>query len=326
LETIKTPFFWLFSIIWSVINCLNRGLIKIGITKPIRLESQVISVGNIQAGGSGKTPLIALIAEQAHQRGLSVCILTRGYHSAWEKHGGIIHPGSDEMDPSVCGDEPALLHKLCPFATIGVGKNRVKQYRAVQAEKKIDLVLLDDGFQNRKIIKDLDIVAWTSAKPGQRLFREFESSLKRADLVVWTKGCRPPPALTSQPVVKISYDLSGAPNYSPDSFKAPLPLWLITGVADPRSVRELLVKSGYSVTKHTVYRDHFRYSSSLIKQTLNKASQENLRVALTGKDWVKWKSQGFDLVKSPDVDVMVFEPKIRFEKGMEIWNRVLWNE
>jgi tetraacyldisaccharide 4'-kinase len=309
---------YIISFFWSAVNSLIRLFIRTEMMKPIQLSARVISVGNIQSGGSGKTPLVAFIAKQAHERGLQVVILSRGYRSLWEKEGGVILPGLGDIDPKVCGDEPALLHQLCPFAFIGVGHDRVKQFHRIEKGnlKSTDLVLLDDGFQNWRIFKDCEIVACTTDKPWQRVFRDFRMALKQdADLVVWTKGKQKEHSDGSYevPTVEAKFELDKAVYRGP--------VWLIAGVADHKSVLHLAIDSGYQVKKQDTYPDHYSYSYSLIRSILEQASQEDLRVAVTGKDWVKWKALGV-----MESEVLVLEPQIRLTKGLNTWDQILWEK
>jgi tetraacyldisaccharide 4'-kinase len=306
---------------------IARSLKDFGIVKGTRLDTRVVSVGNIQVGGAGKTPLVAQIAREAAQRKLRVCILTRGYKSKWESEGGILFPGTSEIDPSLCGDEAALLHELCPEAWIGVGADRVKQFHDVAREvanhqlSKIDLVILDDGFQHWRIQKDLDIVALTSAKTGEVLFREGFQALKQADLLVWTKGeaCPLSPeslASLGKPMIRVRYQIPQAPKG--DSQQG---YWLVTGIADSQSALELIRKSGYDIKRQFELKDHAHYEKAWVKNLLRDSRQQNSKIALTGKDWVKWKSLGVS-----SQEVLVLEPQLVFEEGQEIWLKTLWGE
>lgn len=193
------------SFIWSLASHFVRAGVSWGWIKPYHLRVRVISVGNIQVGGSGKTPLVAQIANEAHARGLRVAILTRGYKSVWEKTGGVIFPSQHTkdlqkdvtIDPKLCGDEPALLHELAPYAAIAVGANRIRSYMRLVHELRwaVDLVILDDGFQHLKIHRDLDVVALTSKTRRDVLYRDFDSSLNSKSnsiFCVWTKGSNVP--------------------------------------------------------------------------------------------------------------------------------------
>jgi tetraacyldisaccharide 4'-kinase len=222
--------------VWSFLSQTARASSKAGLLKSTRLDSKVISVGNIQVGGAGKTPLVAQIANEAIQRGHSVCILTRGYKSVWELKGGIIPPGTQSFDAAQCGDEATLLHELCPGAYVGVGADRVKQFQEVLAHsqkcfhKKIDITLLDDGFQHWAIQKDIEVVALTSAKNNAVLFRDSIHALRNADLLVWTKGDeRPVPV--NRPLVVVNYRLP-----RPSESQQDQDYCLITGLANGQHV------------------------------------------------------------------------------------------
>jgi tetraacyldisaccharide 4'-kinase len=76
---------WLLSAIWSNVNWIMRLALKLKILRSEKLDSYVVSIGNIQAGGAGKTPIVAFIANHAAKKGGSVCILCRGYGAEWEK-------------------------------------------------------------------------------------------------------------------------------------------------------------------------------------------------------------------------------------------------
>ena len=310
------------SALWSCVNQLVRFWfhwgVQRGFFKPARFGARVVSVGNIQVGGAGKTPLVAHIARQGAERGLEVWILTRGYRSLWEKTGGLLGPQSSIVSPAQCGDEAALLHELCPQAWIGVGRDRVSQYQSLRQERgrDPDLVVLDDAFQNFQMIKDLEIVALTAARPRDVLFREGMRALERADLLVWTKGeilGEFRPILEHKPWVHIQYELSPA--------RSDATLWLWTGVADGESVERLARQSGYRVVKHSVVRDHFRYSKDQVLSVLAEARGLGLQIALTGKDWVKWKQFGV-----PQESVVVLEPQIQWIQGESVWQEFVWGE
>ncbi len=301
------------SMAWSSVNRLAREAGDRGWVPPVILEPRVISVGNLQAGGAGKTPLVALLAREAAGRGLRTCILIRGYRGSWEKSGGLIEPGRSPARPSECGDEAALLHELAPDAWIGVGADRVASFSRAEAKarKKFDLVILDDGFQHFAIRKDLDILALTSATPDDTIFRDHPSQAGRAGLIVWTKG-HEQPDFRDRPWCRVIYDLP-----KPDA--AARNVWLVTGVADAEQVKATAIRSGYEVLRHIAFVDHASYSRTEASQLLESARAAGARLALTGKDWVKWAEMGI----SRD-ELLVLEPELRFVSGRETWDRVVW--
>jgi tetraacyldisaccharide 4'-kinase len=299
--------------VWSVLSSAARRSAELGAIHAHDLGVRVISVGNIQVGGAGKTPLVAQIAREAVAKGMLPCILCRGYGGEWESEGGVIAPGEPMADPDLCGDEPALLHDLIPEAWIGVGGDRVRSYERIRArvgERPPDLVLLDDGFQHHRIKKNIEIVAVTSAGRGDVLFRDRPEALKHCDLAVWTKG-ETEPEVHGAPLVRVRYRL---PPYT-----GKRDIWLVTGLADGRSAFELGRESGYPVTRHIPFPDHARYAPEIVQGILSEAQKAGARVAITGKDWVKWRKLGVQ-----PLQLEVLEPELVFEKGRDLWDRILW--
>jgi tetraacyldisaccharide 4'-kinase len=323
-----------------------RGLADAGVLHAEKLDSYVISVGNLQAGGAGKTPLVAQIAREGIARGRSVCVLTRGYGGALEHSGGII-PGagagagagamvSAEADPLAVGDEVALLHLLVPEAWIAVGSNRFRQYEEATRihGKSFDVTILDDGFQHWKIKKDRQVLAITSKGPSELLFREFLSQVDRADLLVWTKGEVVPSPLKErraakselngtsdreiawEGIAKVKYQLDVPPLALEDRY------WLVSGIGDAEAFRLDAIRAGLQVVNELRFEDHKRYSAEEVSTIVHDARTAGCRIALTGKDWVKWRM----LIAKERLrqEVLVLEPRLEFESGRELWEKVLW--
>ncbi len=330
---------WTAGAVWSSLSAGSRRLRE---GRRLRLPARVVSVGNIQVGGAGKTPLVALIARQAAERGILTAILCRGYGGLWEKGGGLIAPGEPPPRTAHSGDEAALLHDLAPAAWIGVGADRARQFWTI-AEKVSTLspglsppalVLLDDGFQNRQLEKDLEIVAITGAGRSEMLFRDWPEALRRAQLLVWTKGDQPPAireVAPEVPMVRARFFLPEAvagggfgvaPNPSPDPSKA-RPIFLITGLADGGFARRTAEAAGYRIAHHLSFPDHARYAQAVLEPVIEKTRQQGLVLAVTGKDWVKLRELPlFSAIRNA---VLVFEPELRFsEADSQVWERVLW--
>jgi tetraacyldisaccharide 4'-kinase len=283
-----------------------------------RLDAgRVISVGNLQAGGAGKTPVVARIANEAAARGSSVCILTRGYRGRWEGPGGLLEPRERSGAPAnalECGDEPALLHELAPHAWIAVGADRAGQYaRAVKAAgSRFDLVILDDGFQHWKVARDLDIVAITDLGPCQVPYRDFRHAIGQADLAVWTKGQRPRWISKEIPLVGMPMKID------PSADKGAV--WLVTGIGDHAAAVETAREAGYRVARHLPFPDHAAYDIATVRQLLKESHAAGCRLAVTGKDWVKWKQ-----VQVHPSEVIVLEPRLELlEQDRPLWEKILW--
>lgn len=310
------------SALWSSASALARGLAG----ERVRLGARVISVGNLQAGGAGKTPLVGRIAREADARGILACILTRGYGGRWEgaPEGGVIAPGEQAPPAALCGDEAALLHELAPGAWIGVGADRARQFERARerAGGSLGLAILDDGFQNHRLHKDVELVAVTSARPGERVFRDWPGAARRASLLVWTKGEERPPALDAAPGVpwvRMRYFLRRT--------APPERILLLTGLADGDFARRSAEEAGYEVLRHCAYPDHACFDGGEAAALLQEAKASGARLAVTGKDWVKLRE--VTPLRAAQPPVLVLEPELSLEppeEGARIWNRVLWGE
>jgi tetraacyldisaccharide 4'-kinase len=160
-----------------------------------RLPVPVVSVGNLHWGGGGKTPLVAAVAAHLRQRGLAVCILSRGYGRSGSGVGVVSRGDGPLLAPADAGDEPVLLAGELPGVAVVVGADR---HRAgIEALARLrpapDLFLLDDGFSHLALHRDLDLLAFPAADPfgGGRLWpggrlREPLAASARADAALLT--------------------------------------------------------------------------------------------------------------------------------------------
>lgn len=165
-----------------------------------RLPRPVLSVGNLHWGGTGKTPLVAAIGSHLRDRGLAVCVLSRGYASRGRGVRVVSVGNGPLLGPSVAGDEPVLLAGEMPGVSVVVGPERWEAGRHAlhRLDPPPDLFLLDDGFSHLALARDLDLVAFPAADPfaGGRLFpagrlREPLSSIARAHAVLLTGATAP---------------------------------------------------------------------------------------------------------------------------------------
>jgi tetraacyldisaccharide 4'-kinase len=157
--------------LYHAVNRAHRALYRRGVLKAKRLPKPVISIGNIAAGGAGKTPCVIAVAQFLAARGLRVCVLTRGYGRSGA--GGMVNT----LDAVRFGDEPVLIKKRVPEATVIAGKNRYENGLRVNC----DVYLLDDGFQHLQLHRDLDLVIDVS---DARFHREGRDALRDADVVI----------------------------------------------------------------------------------------------------------------------------------------------
>lgn len=175
---------------------VRNGLYDRGIFKSHHLGARTISVGNLTTGGTGKTPLVVLISEILLDAGETVCILTRGYGRANSRSRVLVSDGETVLaDAGKGGDEPVELgQRLGGRVIIVADPNRLSAGRWAKDKFGITAFVLDDGYQHRRVRRDLDIVCVDATDPcgdGRILpagsLRESFANLKRADAIVLTR-------------------------------------------------------------------------------------------------------------------------------------------
>lgn len=175
---------------------LRAAGFRAGVLPVKRLPCRVISVGNITAGGTGKTPMAIYMARQMQQMGYRPAVLSRGYMGGAEKTGAVVSDGHSLFsEPRAAGDEPFLMACRLGGVPVLVGANRYQSGMRAVTEFDPDTIVLDDAFQHRKLYRDLDLVLIDAKRGignGQLLpcgmLREPVSGLARADAIVLTRS------------------------------------------------------------------------------------------------------------------------------------------
>lgn len=278
---------------------LRGALYDAGLLRGERVEGlRVISVGNLNVGGTGKTPAVLYLAERLLRAGRKVGILTRGYGRSAKAP--LTFTGVEPL-PTVeeAGDEPLLLARRCPQARLLVGADRRALARRARDEFGLDVVLLDDGFQHRKLARDEDVVVVDEAVGfgnGHLLprgpLREPLSALKRATLI-WLRTSTSPVELPpfSAPQVRTRYgptawtDPSGA--LHPPEALAGEPVLALAGLARPGGFLRTLRQLGVEVQESALFADHHRFTARELQDVEARASRRGLRLVTTEKDAVR---------------------------------------
>ena len=148
------------SLFYALGSGLKNKLYEKNILKPKKISAYVISVGNLTTGGVGKTPVVALIAKYLIDKGEKVAIVSRGYGSKLaNKNFNIISDGNEIFfGADMAGDEPFWLANNLKGACVITSKNRYKASKLAVEKFGATQIILDDGFQHRKLHRDLDIV------------------------------------------------------------------------------------------------------------------------------------------------------------------------
>ena len=131
-----------------------------------RVNVPVISVGNITAGGTGKTPMVRFICDALIKQGKHPAVLSRGYRAEDNKKNIVIsNNGEMLVEPSISGDEAWLLGKVLPHTGVVIGRERVALAHIAINELGADILVMDDGFQHRALGRDKDIVLLDASNP-----------------------------------------------------------------------------------------------------------------------------------------------------------------
>ena len=191
---------WLPASLWRLAAGLRRAAYKRGWLRRRRLDTFTLCVGNVTAGGVGKTPIVLWLAEQLSTHGLAVGCLMRGYRRLSDKVSdkeNVVRPGS-AVSPRYTGDEAQILLRHMEEAgldvPLGIGRDRYSVGRKLEGSQSVDILVLDDGFQHFKLKRDLDLVLIDALDPfgaGEMIplgrLREPLSALRRADAFLLTR-------------------------------------------------------------------------------------------------------------------------------------------
>jgi len=282
------PLSWLYGLgAWGKNACY-----QVGLCKPRKLPVPVVSIGNLSAGGTGKTPMVAWLLEHYREAGLRVGVLARGYG---RKEGERLN------------DEGRLLAARFKNLPQEQSPDRYAAGLQLLGEQDLDLILLDDGFQHRKLHRDLDVCLLDAADPfrGGLLpsgwLRESPSSLQRADLIIATgaqaltedEKRRFADRLPSCTVDKACFlaetrarDLVSLPSgdlLSLDSLRGAR-VFLLAGIARPERFLATASALGADVVGHHWLPDHGAFSPAELVSWADKAGAMDATLVMTEKD------------------------------------------
>ncbi|HEV7570206.1 MAG TPA: tetraacyldisaccharide 4'-kinase [Thermoanaerobaculia bacterium] len=264
-----------FELLWRGVNRVRRALYRRGILRSKRLPRPVISVGNLAAGGAGKTPAVIAIARYLEKRGFRVAVLTRGYGRAGNESGLVT-----SLDAARFGDEPVLLKRKLKNIDVIVGSKRHQNALAFLNSNECDLFILDDGFQHLQLARDVDVVINTR----NGVMREGRSALADADVVI-QRRLR----------LAVPEELAGRR------------LFAFAGLAGNQQFFASLRENGLNVAGTRSFRDHHRYTAAdvaAIKEAARAASAE--AIVTTEKDAVKIDDRDIIAIAAE----MIIEPEI----------------
>jgi tetraacyldisaccharide 4'-kinase len=240
-----------------------------------RLQSPVVSIGSISAGGAGKTPFLILIGELLKERGVEFDVLSRGY-GRHTRGVALVDPSGA---PEQFGDEPLLIARKLGVPVI-VGEDRYAGGTFAEEKFGPQIHLLDDGFQHRRLARDFDIALITehdlkdTLLPAGRL-REPRSSLARASAVVRMDAVESDriPVREGQFRWRVSRGI-----LAPKTTEA---CFAFCGIARPKNFFTDLAQAGVRVVATREFRDHHRYSAADVESLFKQAHESGAAAFVT---------------------------------------------
>ena len=340
-----------FSKLYQVLVKIHRGLINVRILRDETLGVQVIAIGNLTWGGTGKTPVVEKFARELRDQGRNVAILSRGYRSKpaplYERLMNKILLRADTTPPRVvsdgksllldsetAGDEPYMLASNLSDVVVLVDKDRVKSGRYAVEKFGCDTLLLDDGFQYWKLRgRRHDVVLIDCQQPfgnehmqPRGSLREPPSHLARAHTIFITKS----DGKTAELRQRISALNSTAgiiecvhhPLYLEDVFtgkRADLSLIRgrkvasLSGIAQPESFEQNLINSGSELVYSKRFADHHRFSQQEVLNAINRSKKRQAEmIVTTQKDAVR-----FPKIDRRDLPILFMRVEIKIVAGAD---------
>jgi tetraacyldisaccharide 4'-kinase len=268
-----------FSVVYGCLGVVRGLCYDLKIFKSYRPTIPVISVGNIVAGGTGKTPVVDWLIKSFEKQGKKSAVISRGYGGSFSGAVGVVSRGAGVLlDATSSGDEPYLLAIKNPSTIILIARKRAEAVRIAVDDLGADVIILDDGFQHRAVCRDFDLVLLDASRPYANgwtlpggLLREFPCSLRRADFLLLTRAnvsesfsWRDKPVQKSRHcLADQAFDLLG--DVIPLQALKGKKLCAFAGIADPQSFFSSLEKVGLSLTQTLSLGDHCSYDTAVIK-------------------------------------------------------------
>jgi len=295
---------------FGAVGSLRAAAYRRGLLPRERLSGPVVSVGNLGVGGSGKTPVVARVAEILRDAGEPVSVLSRGYGGTFRGEALVVSDGSAVLAGAAeAGDEPVMLARALPGVVVAVGPRRDVVGRAVEARFGRRVHVLDDGFQHLRLERDLDLVCLDvrdledSPMPAGRL-REGPSAIGRADVVLLTRLEAASEAeirglearLGRDRTFRVGRRLDGWRTLDGKPATPPARPFLLAAIARPERFERDVAGDGFPVVGRAFFRDHHRFRTEDLAGVEARARAAGAdAVVTTAKDAVRLEGTSLGL-------------------------------
>lgn len=301
------PFSWLYQ---GLVACRNFAYEKKLFTVT-RVPAKVVSIGNLSVGGSGKTPTTAFLANALMASGVKVALVARGYHREGRGTCVVSDGRSVLAEIHEAGDEPLLLAQQCPGAAVVVDESKTHAAQIAAARFHPEVILVDDGFQHRRLHRDLNLIVISARMVLQKPWllpagplREPLANAQRADVVLLTDShdlnnndrkriaalCRLKSTARVFPIEFLVDEIR--PVFEGKNLatleRHHASALLVSGIAFPERFRRSAEAVDVRVCGHLVYGDHHRYSEKDLEHLLRTFQRLHADIMLTtAKDAIK---------------------------------------
>lgn len=304
----------------KIVESRNRAFDR-GRVDVISTGIPVISIGNISAGGTGKTPFSIMLAKKIIELGYMPCIIGRGYKRKRSSL-NIISDGKDIIAGiDDAGDEMFMIAKKLPVAVV-VDESKSKAAKIAEKKLDIDCIIVDDGFQHRKLERDVDIVLLddeTIKKPfllPKGRLREPLNSLNRADVIAFGENINSNIIeeyaqnkiwIKTRTEASTVFEIFSGDILKGEALMRKMEKCLaVSGLANPSRFYDSLESAGWNIIDHVTFADHHNYSKRDIEIIVKICKDKNINcIITTEKDAVKLV--GFkDFFEKEHIDCYVF--------------------
>ncbi len=313
---------------FGALASLRVAAYRRGLLPRARLAGPVVSVGNLGVGGSGKTPVVARVAEILRDAGRDVAVLSRGYGGSFRGEALVVSDGTSVLAGAAeAGDEPVMLARALPGVVVAVGARRDVVGRAVEARFGRRVHVLDDGFQHLRLQRDLDLVCLDvrdledRPMPAGRL-RERPSALARASLVLLTRIEAASEAelralearVSPERAFRVARRVAGFSSLDRTAVRPPTRAFLLAAIARPERLERDVAECGIRVLGRAFFRDHHRFRPGELARVADEARAAGAEaIVTTAKDAVRL--EGLSLAGVPVV-VLGIAAEIRDEERL----------
>jgi tetraacyldisaccharide 4'-kinase len=322
----KTPQFWLqknslISLILLPLSLLYKigFLLKKNFIKTQKVDLPIICIGNIIAGGAGKTPVALALGEFFKKNNFEFCYLTRGYKAKNNKV--LMIENSWQFNVEEVGDEAMLLAEIAPTC---VAKNRYLGYKKIVENKKYRAIIMDDGLQNFQLEYDIKILVIDSKIgfgnkrliPSGPMRQSLAEVAKNIDLFVIIGQKNLPieeEILQQNSQAKILSAQISASNLDKFINKN---IVAFCGIAYPQKFFDFIKNNGLNLVESKIFADHYNYENEDLERLYQQSLAKNLKLITTKKDWVKFPKNFQEKIEYLDIN-LDFENEIFFKNLLE---------